>query len=69
MTLKEQQNLKLFYDAVFDKDGKIKSCGREVCSRLIRLMRRYTSRDIGNESTGIMNVDVLKSEYYRIIVC
>ena len=67
MTEIEQQKLKTAYDAVFDANGKVKACGRDACSRLINLMRKYTSKNVGDENTGILNVDTIKSEYYRVI--
>ncbi len=68
MSLEEQEKLKRAFDAVFDEKNQVKNCGREVCSRLIHLMKMYSSGDIGDESTGTLNVDVMKSEYYRVIV-
>lgn len=68
MKIKEQQILKLAFDTVFDVDGHVKNCRREACSNLIHLMKKYSSKNVGDESTGTLNVDVMKSEYYRVIV-
>ncbi len=68
MLFEDQEELKRAYNAVFDKKGQVKNCGRDACSNLIRMMRPYTSEDIGDESTGTLNVDLVKLEYYRIIV-
>jgi hypothetical protein len=68
MSLEEQERLKRAYNAVFDENGQVRNCGREVCSKLINLMKKYTSRKVGDETTGTLNVDVMKSEYYRVIV-
>ena len=67
MTETEQQILKTAYNAVFDENGKVKACGRDACSRLINLMRKYTSKNVGNENTGILEVDTIKLEYFRVI--
>ena len=67
MTELEQQNLKSAYDAVFHENGKVKECGRDACSKLINLMRKYTSENVGNENTGMLEIDTMKSEYYRVI--
>ena len=66
--MKEQERLKRAYNAVFDENGQVRNRGREGCSKLINLMKKYSSRNIGDESTGILNVDAMKSEYYRVIV-
>ena len=66
--MKEQERLKRAYNAVFDENGQVRNCGREGCSKLINLMKKYTSRNVGDETTDTLNVDVMKSEYYRVIV-
>ena len=68
MNKKDFKNLQKAYNAVFDERGQIKNCGRDACIRLITLMKRYTSKNIGNEDTGTLKTDTIKSEFYRIIV-
>jgi hypothetical protein len=68
MNKKDFKNLQKAYNAVFDERGQIKNCGRDACIRLITLMKRYTSKNIGNEDTGTLETDTIKSEFYRIIV-
>lgn len=67
MTHEELQELKDAYEAVFDKNGNTKLCGRDVCIRLMSVMGKYSTANIGNVKTGIMNLDTIKSEYKRII--
>lgn len=50
------------YDLVFDKDGNIKACGREVCKELIVLANQIEKNvKHGDETTGMMEVDSIKS--------
>ncbi len=50
------------YDLVFDKDGNIKACGREVCKELIVLANQIEKNvKHGDETTGMMEVDTIKS--------
>jgi hypothetical protein len=67
MSLEEQERLKRAYNAVFDENGQVRNCGREVCSKLINLMKKYTSKKIGDEDTGKLEIDTIKLEYYRVI--
>jgi len=66
MTFKEVDELKDAYETVFDKDGNVKACGRAVCLRLMYLMKKYSTANLGNFDTGVMEVDTIKSEYQRI---
>jgi hypothetical protein len=68
MRPEDQEKLKQAFNVVFDEKGQVKNCGRDACSRLIHLIKRYSSKNVGDESKGILNVDVMKSEYYRVIV-
>ena len=67
MNKKDFENLNEAYNAVFDGKGQIKNCERDACIRLIDLMKEYTSKNVGNADTGILDVDAVKSEYCRII--
>lgn len=67
MDKKEMENLKAAHDAVFDENGQIKNCGREVCINLINLMRTYTTKDVGNENTGKIEVPTMQAEYHKLI--
>ena len=50
------------YDLVFDKDGNIKACGREICKELIVLANQIEKNvKHGDETTGMMEVDAIKS--------
>ena len=68
MSSEEIKNLRTAYSAVFDENGHMKACGRNACIKLINLMSNYTSEDVGNENTGILKIDAMKSAYYRVIV-
>ena len=54
------------YDAVFDENGQIKTCGRTACINLIVLMRNYTTEDVGDEVTGKIKIEAMKAEYSKI---
>lgn len=59
--------IKKLYDAVFDSNGDVRACGRDACKRLIKAINFKSDLNVGNAETGMMNIDVLKSEYDRII--
>jgi hypothetical protein len=61
------EELKAAYDAVFNEDGTMKTCGRKACINLISLMMEHSSEDVGNLDTGMINPEVMKSEYERVI--
>ena len=67
MTSKELKELKDAYETVFDENGSVKACGRAVCLRLMYVMKKYSTANLGNFNTGVMEVDTIKSEYRRII--
>jgi len=51
------------YDEVFDKSGRIKFCGRDVCVKLILLCEREfpdAGVEFGNKSNGFLNVENIK---------
>lgn len=58
--------LQLAYEPVFDENGQIRSCGRHACIYLIQVMKKYTSENVGDEETGMINVEKMKSEYARL---
>ena len=69
--------LKLF-DEVFDQEGNIKPCGREICAKLIKLAERvdqtppnlpnfFGISDPENPKYGYMNVPRMKALHERII--
>ena len=66
--MKEQEfnELSVAFNAVFDKNGQIKACGRNTCMNLISLMKKYSSEDVGDESTGKINIETMKTEFSRI---
>ena len=59
--------LKLAYEPVFDENGQIKACGRHACMYLIRVMKKYTSENVGDEETGIINEEKMMNEYRRLV--
>ena len=66
MEKQELQELSSAFDAVFDAEGQIKNCGRAVCMHLISLMKRHSSEDVGDEKTGMINIETMKSEYLKL---
>jgi hypothetical protein len=67
MAIEELQKLTAAYNAVFDKESNFKACGRDACRKLMSLMQKYTSANIGDMESGMINKDVLQDEYFRII--
>ena len=67
MAIKDLEELKDAYQDVFDENDQIKNCGRVACMRLIHLMKKYSSKNVGNPNTGAMEVDTIQSEYHRIV--
>lgn len=59
--------IKRLYNAVFDSNGDVRACGRDACKRLIEAINSKSDLNVGNAETGVMNVDVLKSEYNRLM--
>lgn len=59
--------IKRLYNVVFDLDGNVRACGRDACKRLIEAISSESDLNVGNAETGVMNVDVLKSEYNRLM--
>lgn len=55
------------FDAVFDDEGQIKACGRFACMDLISLMKKHSSKDVGDEKTGNINLETMRNEYLRIL--
>lgn len=52
------------WDAVFDGDGNIRSCGREATKALIRLADGIEpSVRHGNPETGFMDLDAMRALY------
>ena len=58
MSKKEIEELKKAYKIVFDENGEVTSCGRACTSALIKIL--------GDEQTGIMKVETVKSVYARL---
>lgn len=49
------------YEKVFDTQGKIKPCGRDVCISLIEECEKVEHQTyFGNHITGIMDIDAIK---------
>lgn len=56
------------YDKVFDKNGHIKFCGRDVCVRLIQLCeKQFPDAEVsfGNKGNGFLNVENIKKYVNR----
>ena len=66
MTKQELQELKEAYKNVFDENGEVRECGRNTTSHLIKTIRKHTSADVGDENTGMMKVETIKSEYQKL---
>lgn len=66
MSKKEIEELKKAYKIVFDENGEVTSCGRTCTSALIKILKNYTKEDVGDEQTGIMKVETVKSVYARL---
>lgn len=65
----DKRKLQELFDNVFDEHQCVRACGRQACIDLIEYMGIYTSLNVGNAHTGIMNVDTLVSEYNRLMNC
>jgi len=59
--------LKAAYNAVFDEAGQIRACGRAACIHLINVMKGFSSENVGDESTGFIEIARLQSEYHRLV--
>lgn len=54
------------YNKVFDADGDVKACGREITKELIAACMKLEPRtDFGNIQTGVMNVENIKQLYIK----
>ena len=52
------EKLKVLLNKVFDSDGNVLPCGREVCKELISTASQiYPNVNFGNVETGQMNID------------
>lgn len=61
------EDFKEQYNKVFDTEGTIKLCGREETKKLIRLAKELKPDvDFGNESTGFLNIDNIKSVHISV---
>lgn len=67
MAIDELQKLTAAYKAVFDENDKIKTCEQDARKHLISLMKKYTSKNIGDIEKGIVNTGVLQEAYFHII--
>ena len=54
------------YDKVFDTDGNVKLCGRQACAKLIQALQPYSSENLGDATTGMMNVENIKKAYAAV---
>ena len=66
MAMKDLNELKDAYQDVFDCNDQVKNCTRVACMRLIHLMKKYSTENVGNPDTGTLEVNTIQSEYHRI---
>ena len=66
MSKRELEELKDAYRDVFGEDDQVKNDDSVAYKRLIYLMKKFSTKNLGNFDTGIMKVDTIKSEYHRI---
>ena len=62
-----EKNFLELYDLVFDKDGNVKNCGRNICKELIvnaNNLDKTTS--FGDTNTGFMHIENIKNLYKQI---
>jgi hypothetical protein len=67
MSKKDLEELKDAYQAVFDENDQIKNCGRVACMRLIHIMKKYSTENVGNPDTGTLEINTVQAEYHRIV--
>lgn len=54
------ENLKILMDKVFEPDGSIRPCGRQVCRELITAASNYDQdTNFGDLESGRMNVEAM----------
>ena len=58
--------LKDLYSKVFDQDGNVTNCGRDLCEKLITLAQSYTDLEIGDPETGMINVENMKTFFQNV---
>ena len=57
-----EPSIEVLVSTVFNPDYTVKNCGREACRTLIlELQKLDPTLNFGNEETGILNVDVIRS--------
>ena len=67
MSEQKLRELSSAFNDVFDSNGEIKNCGRALCMKLIIMMKEYSSEDVGDEKTGMININTMKSEYHKLL--
>ena len=68
MSKRELEELKDAYRDVFGEDDQVKNDDSVAFKRrLIYLMKKFSTKNVGNPDNGVMKVDTIKSEYHRII--
>ena len=66
MSKKDLEEVKDAYQDVFDSNDKIKNCDCVACKRLIYLMKKFSTENVGNPDTGNLEISTIQSEYHRI---
>lgn len=57
----------VLYKQVFNNDGGVKLCGRDVCKELILLSNQIEpSVNHGNVNTGFIEIKAIRNVYKRI---
>lgn len=67
MPEKEEKELRNAFNKVFDANEDVMNCGREACTRLMLIIKNYSTVDIGNIETGVMNVEAVKTVYHKLL--
>lgn len=58
----DKPSIEALVSAVFNPDYTVKNCGRDTCRTLIlELQKLDPTLNFGNESTGVLNVEVIRS--------
>lgn len=56
------------YNKVFDANGNVVACGRNMCSKLINIAKCIGDKNVnyGNVDTGYMNIASIKELHTRL---
>lgn len=54
------------YDEVFDENGEMKACGRDVCMKLIVAANNIGDEEYGDLDFGRLDVDAVKRLHNKL---